>query len=148
MEPIQRSIEISATPEKVFPLIAHLERMGEFSPENTGGTWVRGATGPEVGARFRGSNARGGQRWTTLATVTTYLPPTAFVFEVTAGPFKVARWAYEIEALTSGCKVTESSTDRRGRFVRLFEKGGGDRAGFTATSIEQTLANLKAASEA
>jgi hypothetical protein len=148
MDPIQRSIEISATPEKVFPLIAHLERMGEFSPENTGGTWVRGATGPEVGARFRGSNARGGQRWTTLATVTTYLPPTAFAFEVTAGPFKVARWAYELEATTSGCKVTESSTDRRGRFVRLFEKGGGDRAGFTATSIEQTLANLKAACEA
>ena len=50
MELIQRSIEISATPEKVFPLIAHLERMGEFSPENTGGTWVRGATGPEVAA--------------------------------------------------------------------------------------------------
>ena len=148
MELIQRSIEISATPEKVFPLIAHLERMGEFSPENTGGTWVRGATGPEVGARFKGTNARSGQRWTTLATVTTYLLPTAFVFEVTAGPFKVARWAYEIEATTSGCKVTESSTDRRGRFVRLFEKGGGDRAAYTATSIEQTLANLKAACEA
>jgi hypothetical protein len=148
MEPIQRSIEISATPEKVFHFIAHLERMGEFSPENTGGEWVRGASGPAVGARLKGTNARGGQRWTTLATVTTYLPPTAFAFEVTAGPFKVARWAYDIEATTNGCKVTESSVDRRGRFVRLFEKGGDDRAAFTGASIEQTLANLKAACEA
>jgi len=148
MEHIQRSVEISATPEKVFYFIAHLERMGEFSPENTGGEWIRGANGPAAGARVKGTNARSGQHWTTLATVTTYLPPTAFAFDVTAGPFKVAHWAYEIEATHAGCKVTESSVDCRGRFVRLFAKGDGDRAAFTATSIEQTLANLKAACEA
>ncbi len=147
MEQVQRSIEIAATPEKVFHLLSHLERMGEFSPENTGGEWIRGASGPAIGARFKGTNARGKHQWTTLATVTTYLPPTSFAFEVSAGPFKVARWTFEIEATSSGCRVTESSLDRRGRFVKLFEKGGDDRAGFTAISIEQTLASLKAVSE-
>jgi ribosome-associated toxin RatA of RatAB toxin-antitoxin module len=148
MDAISRTVEIAATPERVFDLVSHLERMGEFSPENTGGAWIRGSKGPQLGARFRGTNARGGQRWSTLATVTTYLPPTSFTFEVTAGPFKVASWRFEIVATTNGCHVTESAIDRRGRFVRLFEKGGDDRASFTGVSIEQTLAALKAACEA
>jgi len=148
MEHISRSIEIAATPELVFALVSRLERMGEFSPENTGGEWVRGATGPAVGARFKGANARGSHTWTTLATVATYLPPTKFSFDVTAGPFKVATWTFAIEATHEGCRVTESSLDRRGRFVKLFEKGGSDRMAFTAVSIETTLAKLKAAAEA
>jgi len=148
MEPIQRSIDVAATCEEVFSLLSHLERMGEFSPENTGGKWIGGASGPSAGAKFKGTNARGDQRWTTLATVKTYLPPTSFVFRVTAGPFSVAEWSFHLEATHEGCRVTESSRDLRGRFVKLFEKGGDDRSLFTATSIEQTLAKLKAAAEA
>ena len=147
MDEIQRTVDISASPEVVFALVSDLERMGEFSPENTGGEWVRGATGPNVGARFKGTNARGGHNWSTIATVATYLVPTEFAFEVSAGPFKVARWSYAIAATHDGCRVTETSVDRRGRLLKMFERGGDDRAAFTAESIEHTLANIKATCE-
>ena len=44
---------IAATPERVYELVSDLPRMGEWSPENTGGSWIKGATGPAVGAKFK-----------------------------------------------------------------------------------------------
>ena len=54
--------DIAASPAKVWEMLSDLPRMGEWSPENTGGKWVRGATGPAVGARFVGSNRNGKKR--------------------------------------------------------------------------------------
>jgi len=53
------SRDVSATPEEVWKLITDLPRMGEWSPENRGGTWAKGATGPAVGAHFAGKNKNG-----------------------------------------------------------------------------------------
>ena len=39
---------IAAAPERVYELVSDLPRMGEWSPENTGGTWIKGAKGPAV----------------------------------------------------------------------------------------------------
>ena len=44
---------------ELYDLVSDLPRMGEWSPENTGGKWVNGAAGPVVGARFKGSNKSG-----------------------------------------------------------------------------------------
>jgi hypothetical protein len=37
--------------------------MGEWSPETYSCTWIHGATGSVVGARFKGRNRRGLLRW-------------------------------------------------------------------------------------
>jgi hypothetical protein len=44
--------QIEAPATTVWALVADLPRMGEFSPENDGATWLKGATSATVGARF------------------------------------------------------------------------------------------------
>ena len=67
--PTAASLDIAAPPEKVWALVSDLPRMGEWSPENAGGKWVKGATGPALGAVFEGNNKNGFRRWSTTVTV-------------------------------------------------------------------------------
>lgn len=143
---LSQSIEINASPDDVFRTITDLPAMGRLSPENTGGTWLNGATGPALGAKFRGTNANGTKSWTTTVTVVELTPPGAFAFEVKVGPAKVARWAYEIEATSTGSRVTESWTDRRSALSKWIggkSSGVANRDQFTVQSIQTTLDNLK-----
>lgn len=138
------SIDIVATPELVFATIANLPEMGRLSPENTGGQWLSSATGPALGAKFKGTNARGSDTWSTTARITTYEPSSHFSFHVTYGPFRVAKWEYAIEPTTQGCRVIESWTEQRNALVRRSDKKSGfDRAEYTKRSIRTTLEALK-----
>lgn len=119
--------------------------MGQFSPENTGGAWVKGSSGPVVGARFRGTNANGKKQWSTNVQVVTCDPPNSFAFDVTAGPVKVARWSYDLEAVDGGTRLTETWLDRRNAFARMVSKSiEGDREGVNRASVRSTLEALKA----
>lgn len=143
---LSRSTTVAASPQRVWELVSDLPAMGEYSPENAGGSWVGGATGPAVGAVFRGRNRRGLHRWSTRCTVTRCEPGRAFAFAVSSTGLPVAEWAYDLEPAPDGCRLTETWTDRRGRLITLAGRlvsGVGDRAGFTAQSIEQTLARVK-----
>lgn len=147
---ISRSTQVSAPAERVWALVSDLPRMGDFSPENSGGAWAGGADGPAPGAVFRGRNGSGRRRWSTLSTVTRCEPGRAFAFTVTAAGMPVAEWAYEVRPDGDGCRLTETWSDRRGRLMtRLggLATGVGDRAAFTVRSIEQTLAQVKARAE-
>jgi len=143
MSTFSDAIDISTTPEAAFEAISHLEAMGKFSPENTGGHWLKGASGPGLGVKFRGTNSLGKDNWSTLVTIVAYDVPRSFAFEVSVGPVKVSRWDYAIEPTATGCRVTESWIDRRSSFAKKFSKGV-DREEYTKTSIRTTLENLKA----
>jgi hypothetical protein len=41
---VERTIRADAG--ELYDLVSDLPRMGEWSPENTGGRWVNGAAGP------------------------------------------------------------------------------------------------------
>jgi hypothetical protein len=147
---VSRSIDVDAPAEQVFALVSDLPKMGELSPENTGGRWLGGATAPAVGARFRGSNRNGWRRWSTVVRVVTCDPPAHFAFDVDSIGLGVSRWTYQVTPRPGGCTVTETWQDRRGRamdVIGLLASGISDRAGFTAQSIEQTLAAVKARAE-
>ena len=58
-EPVEVTTTIAAPPHAVYALVADLTRMGEWSPETTGVTWLGGADEPRPGARFRGTNRNG-----------------------------------------------------------------------------------------
>jgi uncharacterized protein YndB with AHSA1/START domain len=143
-ETVSVSKEISAPPERVWSLVSDMPRMGEWSPENTGGTWIKGATGPAAGAHFRGTNAHQKKSWTTNIVVETCKPGREFAFEVTAGGLKVARWAYQIEKTEDGSRVTETWTDRRGALARAI----GKPVSGTGHDAEQTRAGIAATLEA
>jgi len=144
MKSISESIEINAAPSAVFAIVTDLPNMGQYSPENTGGKWLGGATNAAKGAKFRGTNAQGKKHWTTLAEVTTCSPDTNFVFRISSFGIPVATWTYLLEATATGTKVTETWVDNRFGIMKFFSglilK---DREGFTRTSIHQTLSLMK-----
>lgn len=147
---ISRSTTVAADPGRVWSLVSDLPRMGEFSPENKGGAWTGGATGPALGAGFRGSNGSGRRRWSTRCTVTRCEPGRAFAFAVSSVGLPVAEWSYEVEPTDGGCRLTETWHDRRGAMITRLGRwvsGVPDRSAFTARSIEQTLERVKSRAE-
>ena len=144
------SRDVGASADAVWQMVSDLPRMAEWSPENEGGTWIKGATGPVTGAAFRGSNRHGGKSWKTVAKVVDAEQGRRFSFRVTAMGIPVALWAYDITSTESGCMVTESWTDLRpGFFKPIAAKATGvtDRTKHNRSTMEQTLANLAAAAE-
>jgi uncharacterized protein YndB with AHSA1/START domain len=145
MADVSVSREIAAPPQQVWRLVSEMTRMGEWSPEATGGKWLKGASGPASGARFKGTNRDGWKRWSTTCEVTECVPGERFAFAVTAGPAKVATWSYEIEPTDAGCRVTESWTDQRSPFFAGVSKritGVADRAEHNRANMERTLEAL------
>ena len=103
------SLHIDAPPESVWDLVSDVTRIGEFSPETFEAEWLDGATGPAVGARFRGHvkrNEKGPIYWTTCEVVTCE-PNERFTFEVKSGGSTVNTWGYKLVAADGGTQVTE-----------------------------------------
>ena len=142
--------DIGVPAETVWAMVADVTRMGEWSPENEGATWLGGATAPKPGARFRGKNRNGKRKWTSVGTIIDADPGRALVFRVTAPGLKVAEWRYAFETTETGCRVTETWTDQRGRLVKALGKpvsGVADRASHNRATMEETLDRLKSAAE-
>jgi len=143
--------EINAPAERVWELISDMPRMGEWSPETEGGEWIKGATGPVPGAKFRGANRHQERTWKTVATVIDAEPGRRFSFRINALGMGFADWAYDIEPTENGCKVTESWSDLRPGFFKPISKrisGVSDRQVHNQANIENTLEALAAAAEA
>ena len=142
--------EIGAPAEKVWAMVSELTRMGQWSPENEAASWLRGATGPQSGATFRGTNRNGKKKWKTVGTIVDMEPGRLFTFRITAVGFKVAEWRYIFETIPTGCRVTETWIDQRGHIAKALGKpvsGVEDRAAHNRGTMEQTLERLKATAE-
>ena len=142
--------DIAAPPEKVWAMISDVTRMGEWSPEATGGAWSKGVSGPAVGARFKGTNANGKKSWTTACRVTACEPGRAFGFAVRGGGLPVADWNYTITPTPEGCHVVEQWTDHRGAAIKFLGRiisGVAERAPHNQANMERTLEALAQAAE-
>lgn len=120
------SIEVPAAPAELYVMVSDITRMGEWSPECRGGTWVSGTAGT-VGARFHGFNAHDGMAWVSESEVIEAEPDHAFGFSVmrfrTGGPDDITdwiegsalgdmTWRFVIEAKDAGSVLTQEHVMR------------------------------------
>lgn len=148
---LEVSETVAANPAALYDMVSDLTRMGNWSPENVGGKWVGGASGPAKGAKFRGNNKSGWRRWSTLAEVIEADPGSRFAFHVTVTGVPIADWTYEFEAVDGGTKVTEKWQDCRPGWMDRASglvMGVPDRAVHNEANMKATLAALKKAAEA
>lgn len=143
-------IDIDAGTGKVYALITDLNTLASLAGEYTGHRWLGGSNKAAVGAKFIGKNRLGWRRWVTIAKVTDAEDGKRFAFDVGFGPMPVARWQYDIEPQGAGCRVTESTWDRRPRWTRRplgVLLGVKDRASHNRININATLDRLKQRAE-
>jgi hypothetical protein len=150
MAPLTDSVTVhmQATPEQVWELVSDVTKIGRYSPETFEAEWLDGATGPAVGARFRGHvkrNGRGPTYWTTCVVLASE-PGREFAFGV--GPKMdnpINIWRYRIVPAGDGCDVTESFELRPILPIRVYWALLGWARGKTnRRGMEQTLAAIKA----
>ena len=113
----ETSTHIDAPPDRVWRLLTDVTRMGEWSPVTYRCEWLDGATGPEVGARFKGYNRMSPAKWWTICEVTESVPGKSFEFRTieVSPPFslgvgkrEMTKWRYTFDADGIGTNVTES----------------------------------------
>ena len=144
------SLRIGAPPEVLYGIVADIAQMGRLSPECTGGSWVGGATGPAVGAVFKGRNRRGLARWSTTNRVVEADPGRAFAFETQQSG---VRWRYAFEPDGDATLVTESRAEFKPRpllakvFTALALGGVQDHEDELREGMRRTLERLKAVAE-
>lgn len=143
-------VQVSAAPEVVYALITDLATLAELAEETTAMRWRKGG-GAQPGAMFSGENRNGSKGWSTTCTVTDAEPGRVFGFDVRASVIPVAHWRYEITSADGGCQVTESTWDRRPRWIRGITRlttGVADRTAANTEHIRVTLQRLKQRAEA
>src|SRR5579884_2115486 len=147
------TVHIDAPPDKVWALVSDITKMGEYSPEVVEAEWIGGATGPAVGARYRGHVRRNEKfpflYWTTCE-VTECEPGKAFEFVVLLGERPVNRWRYEFRpAPGGGTDVTESFDLGDNLFTKIWRPLGGIlRERRNQRDMRTTLERVKAVAEA
>jgi hypothetical protein len=146
------SIHVDAPPEVVYRLVSDLPRMGEWSPECQRCEWVAGASGAEVGARFKGYNRIGWRRWSTKGEVVTAEPGREIAWDVRSVlNLPVARWRYVLQPKAEGgTEITETMEDQRGRLINVLGRlvsGVSDRSSHNTDGIRATLQRIKAEAE-
>jgi uncharacterized protein YndB with AHSA1/START domain len=145
------SIDIDATPEAVYALVADLPSMGRWSPECYRCDWLGGATAAAPGVQFAGRNRIGGRRWSTKGTVVVADPGRELSFDVhSVAGLPVSRWTYRLTPRSGGgVTLTESTEDRRGLVMRAMGKllllgtPGADRTRRNEDTMAVTVQRLK-----
>lgn len=144
----EATVLIADHPDRIYSLISDITRTGEWSPENTGGVWLDGATEPAVGGRFRGTNRRGKTRWATTCEVIAAEPGREFAFVTGSAKKPETVWRYRLEREGNQTRVTESFEliKRLGPVSRLVTRmtiGVDDRRADLEENLRVSLEQLK-----
>ncbi|MFI6978822.1 cytochrome P450 [Embleya sp. NPDC050154] len=141
--------EVAAAPAVVWAALADITRMGEWSPECTGGSWLGARREPVVGARFLGTNRKGLLRWTTRCTITDARPGRAIAWDTRLG-IPLAHWSFVLSPTPTGTLVEQTWRDRRvgplGTLMTGLSEAAlrtGPRADHNEQSMRATLSALE-----
>ncbi len=146
------TVHMAAPADKIWSLIADVRNIGQFSPETFEAEWLDGATGPAVGARFRGHVKRNeiGPVYWTVCRVTACEPDREFGFEVLVGDKPVNNWHYRLTPSGNGTDVTESFRMNSSPLTTLYYWmfGGWLRQRRNIRDMAKTLRRIKDVAEA
>jgi hypothetical protein len=138
---------MAAPAEAIWPVVTDVTGIGRFSPETFEAEWLDGATGPAVGARFRGHVKRNGWGpvyWTTCEVVACERERD-FAFAVITAGRPVNTWRYRLEPAGDGTDVTESFELADTPALRLYWRVLGWARGRTnREDMRTTLERVKA----
>jgi hypothetical protein len=144
---------IEASPEALYDIVSDVRRTPEMSPEVVRCTWLDGATGPAVGARFKAVNSAGrGPNWPNRPVVVTAEPGREFAFARTEIGGGTVEWRYRFVPEGTGTRVEESYLVTRpvnmlGWFIIDTLYGLKDRQGDLRRGMQSTLERLAALAE-
>jgi hypothetical protein len=144
----EATVHVDAPPDAVYAVVSDVTRMGEWSPETVRCEWVDGATGPAVGARFKGSNKRGIARWSTTPTVVVADAGREFAFVVD----DTTKWSFRCEPDGAGTRLVESfemmaAMPRRYVLAERYIMRIKDRRADLERGMAETIGRIKAAVE-
>jgi uncharacterized protein YndB with AHSA1/START domain len=101
-------VVVGATPEQVYAVVTDVTRIAEWSHECQAAEWLDGATGPALGARFRGSNKVRSFGWSRICTVTDLEPGRRFGYRTSGGvPSDSTAWTFEFHPDPAGTRVVQ-----------------------------------------
>jgi uncharacterized protein YndB with AHSA1/START domain len=106
------ALVVPVSRERIWDLVTAVGRIGEWSPEATGGSWCDDASGPVAGARFLGHNRfPSGFESTVTCVVTEAERPNVFAWAVLDDAGRVgSSWRYELrEGAEPGTSVVHHS---------------------------------------
>ena len=105
------TVHMAAPPQRIWELVSDVTKIGKYSPETFEAEWLDGATGPAVGAKFRGHVKRNRQVPDLLDDVHGARERSGprVRFRRRAGSDKPLNiWRYRLEPSGDGTDVTES----------------------------------------
>jgi len=146
---IEESIDVDATPERVWSLVTDLPRMARWSPQVVR-TVVRGGGPVRLGTRAVNVNRKGLLVWPTRSKVVRFEPHRDFAFRIKDN-FTV--WSFALEATEGGTRVVQRREAPDGTSPisdTLVRRVLGGQEGFQAElreGMRRTLRALKADAE-
>ena len=147
------SLHMGATPDELYAIVSDVTRTPQFSPEIVECTWLDGATGPAVGARFKARNKMPNRpAFSNKPVVTIADPGREFAFARTEPLGGTVEWTYRFEPKGDGTLVTESYRVTKalhpiGWFIIGVLFGRKDRRADLRKGMEQTLERMRAVVE-
>lgn len=145
------SIDIRATPDRVYDLLADVTQMGRWSPECRRCEWIGGYTAAVAGARFRGHNRSGLIRWSNVSEIVEAERGRVLAWVMGGSEKRYSEWRYTFEPTERGVRVTESFQSLRhsllGRLGGLPLGGQRRSQRRLQGGVEQTLRRLREVAE-
>lgn len=151
MPDLEQSVQIAASPTRVWELVSDVCRMPEWSPQVTS-TRLRAGNELGLGAEFTNRNREGELEWTTHAEIVRFVPEEHLSFRIAEN---WAVWSFRLEPNADGGTILTQTRDTPDGISELSQEltDGffGGQEPFRATlkaGMQQTLERLKAAAEA
>jgi hypothetical protein len=103
---------IDAPAEAIWAVVSDVTRVGDWSGECRGCSWVGGVRAPIPGARFRGANRRSWLRWRRLNEIITVNEPVQLNWRtIPSGPYPDSvEWQIDLARENGSTRVRESFT--------------------------------------